>query len=78
MTRGEILNWLASIFDEKPGSLTEATLREQIAGWDSLGTLTLMAEMDEKFDIQLSETDVKGLICVGDLVNFLDQRGKVA
>lgn len=78
MNRKETLAWLAGLFEESPDKVSEATARDQIYGWDSLGTLTLMAEMDEKFDIQLSEKDVAGFVCIGDVVELLAARGKLS
>ena len=66
MKREEAVAWLAGLFDEPLEKVSEATARESIYGWDSLGTLTLMAEMDEKFDIQLSEKDVTDFLSVGE------------
>ena len=78
MNRVETIEWLASMFDEPVANMSEATSRESIAGWDSMGTLTLMAEMDEKFDIQLDEKDIQSLRSIGDLLSFLEARGKLA
>jgi len=78
MKRDEAVAWLADLFEEPPGNVSETTPRDQIYGWDSLGTLTLMAEMDEKFDIQLTEKDVTGFVSIGDVVELLAQRGKLA
>lgn len=78
MNRNEALAWLAQLFEEPAAHVTEATPRESIVGWDSLGTLALMAEMDEKFDIQLSEQDVTGFVTVGDVIGLLAARGKLS
>lgn len=77
MNRQEAVAWLAGLFEEPVGNVGEETARESIYGWDSLGTLTLMAEMDEKFDIQLSEKDVAAFLSIGDVVNLLAGRGKL-
>jgi acyl carrier protein len=77
MNREEAVSWLAGVFDEPKQNVTESTARESIAGWDSLGTLTLMAEMDEKFDVQLSEQEVTGFTSIGDVVELLAGRGKL-
>jgi acyl carrier protein len=78
MNREEAVTWLAGLFEEPPAGVREDTARESIAGWDSLGTLSLMAEMDEKFDIQLSEKDVTDFQSIGDVVNLLAGRGKLS
>jgi len=37
--------------------------------WDSLAYLSVIAMMDEEFDIQIETNEFKTLITVGDLVN---------
>jgi acyl carrier protein len=75
MTHDEVLNWLCELFDEPTGNLKSETHRSQVAGWDSLGVLTLMAEMDEKFNITLSEADLLTLEKIGDIQRILAERG---
>jgi acyl carrier protein len=78
MTRDEALAWLATLFDEPKGAINPDTVRENIAGWDSLGVLTLMAEMDEKFEIQLSENDIENMTTVGSILDILERHQKLA
>ena len=39
--------------------------------------LLLMADLDEKFDIQLSETEVENLASVRDILAVLQRHGKL-
>jgi acyl carrier protein len=39
--------------------------------WDSLSRLSLIAMLDDEFDIQIEDDVFKTLITVGDLVEFL-------
>ena len=71
MNSQEALDWLCETFEEPPGRIGEATTREQIPGWDSLGTLSLIAALDERFDIHLSEQDIDGLKGVRDIFELL-------
>jgi len=77
MTRNEVLAWLAGVFEEAPDSLRPDTPRDEIGGWDSLGILTLMADLDEKFDVRLSEKDVSGMTRVQDILDLLERHGKL-
>jgi acyl carrier protein len=74
MTNEELIRWLAAVFEEPPANLTAKTQREQIAGWDSLGMLTLMAELDEQFGIQLTEKDIESLNSVADVLAIINSR----
>ncbi|HUP08425.1 MAG TPA: acyl carrier protein [Caldimonas sp.] len=75
MTSQEALTWIGEVFEEAPGRITASTAREDIPGWDSLGTLSLIAALDERFDIQLSEEEIEGLASVGDIFTILRRVG---
>jgi acyl carrier protein len=72
MTKEEALGWVASLFEEEVEDISLDTPREEIPAWDSLGTLTLMAGLDEEFDIQLDENQIAELRSVGDVVAILN------
>lgn len=78
MTKDEALNWLATVFEAPAGSLTPDTVRDDVPGWDSLGVLAMMADLDEKFSIQLSDAEVEALAKVSDVLALLQQRGALA
>lgn len=75
MTRDEALIWLANIFEEPPENIRPDTPRDEIGGWDSLGVLTLMAELDEKFEISLDAEDMKKMSLVQDVLAILERHG---
>jgi len=76
-TQEDALKWIGEIFEE-PGPLTPETLRENIPVWDSLGTLTLMAGLDEKFGIILSDDELRAMTKVDDILAVLRRDGKLA
>jgi len=76
-SEAEALAWLADIFQEPAGKLTPETPRDAIAMWDSLGVLTLMAELDEKFDLVVSDQEMRAMTKVGDVLSLLRQHGKL-
>jgi acyl carrier protein len=60
------------------GRITAETLRKEIPGWDSLGTLSLIAGLDERFDVHLSEEgDIDGMQRVSDILDILRRNGKL-
>ena len=75
MKTDEALNWIAEVFEEAPGRIGATTKRSEIPGWDSLGTLSLIAALDERFDIHLSEDTIEALQSVADLLSVLRERG---
>lgn len=77
MNREETLHWIAELFQEPPGTLTEETPRTAIASWDSLGVLTLMAALDEKFDLVVTDESMSAMQKVGDVLELLTRSGKL-
>jgi acyl carrier protein len=71
----EAIAWLAELFDEPVANLSVDTDRNDVAGWESLGVLTLIAELDEKFEI--NEPDVEEMAKVGDIIGCLREHGKL-
>ena len=77
MKTEEAVAWIAEVFEEASARISAQTLRKEIPGWDSLGTLSLIAGLDEKFDIQLSEKENGSLERVNDIVDLLRRNGAV-
>lgn len=78
MNTQEALNWIAEVFEESAGRIGAATERSAIAGWDSLGTLSLIAALDEKFDIHLDEKEIEGMAKVDDILAVLRRQGALS
>jgi acyl carrier protein len=78
MTQDEVLNWLAEVFNEPPGSIAADAKKDDVGGWDSLGVLMLMADLDEKFSIQLDEKEIEGLQSVPEMLAMLKRHGKLS
>ena len=74
MNPDEFLAWCGTLFDEPTENLTMETPREEVPGWDSMGTLLLMADLDEIHGIQLSEDELTGLNTLGDIANLIEAR----
>ena len=51
--------------------LTPETLFDQIEGWDSLKQLTLIVELETKFNFNFAPESLRDLKCLGDLVNCI-------
>ncbi|MFO1305241.1 MAG: acyl carrier protein [Burkholderiales bacterium] len=77
MTQDEALAWIAEVFEEPPGSLGPDTPRDDIPTWDSMGVLALMAGMDERHGILLTDADVMSMQSVNDILAVLRKHGKL-
>ena len=77
MSETEALNWIAGIFDATPGSIAPETVREDIQTWDSMGVLLLMAGLDEKFSILMTDGDIAAMRRVDDILAVLRKHKKL-
>lgn len=72
--RQQLMQALASVFQEPPEALDESRSRESIAAWDSMGTLMLIAELDERLHLTLEEGELKKLTSIGDIFTLLREK----
>ena len=75
MSHEEAVEWVAKVFETVPEQLTPDTHRDQIAAWDSLGVLTLMASLDNDHGIVLTDDDVQAIKTVGDILDVMRKKG---
>ena len=73
----EALTWIANLFQEPVDDIKPDTSRDDIAGWDSLGILTLMAALDDDFDIQLADEEIQNLRNVEDILKILKRHDQL-
>ena len=77
MNTEEALEWIAELFEEPVENFRPETPRDEIPAWDSLGILTLMARLDEDFEILLEEEEVQELRSIGDILDALRRHEKL-
>lgn len=57
------------IFDDDSITLTDSTTAKDIIGWDSLMHVTIMAEIEEEFDILIPMDDKSSMKNVGEIAD---------
>lgn len=77
MSQQEALKWFADLFGLPSATITPATTRIEVLTWDSLGVLTLMAALDETFNIVANDADMRAMQKVGDVLDLLGRHGKL-
>ena len=75
VTQPEAIEMLAVAFGAEPAEVSPETRREQLPGWDSMGALLLMAELDERFGIQLAAEESRKMRRIGDILELLRAHG---
>ena len=75
MTRPEIFEKLTEIFrdvfDDETITISETTTAADIEEWDSLTHITLLAAVEDEFDVKFSMKAVQGLKNVGELADLV-------
>lgn len=74
MSDPEFLDWCGTLFNEPAENLSLDTRREDIPGWDSMGMLLLMADLDEVYGIQIKEEELAALTALGDIASLIEAR----
>jgi acyl carrier protein len=77
MSQEDALKWITELFEEPPGSLTPETALSSVPKWDSLGVLTLMAALDEKFNLLITADNTIAMRKIGDILDLLQKNGKL-
>lgn len=71
MTQNEALQMLADVFQEPPGTLSPEHSRADLPGWDSMGAMMLMAELDDRLGILPSAADIRAMQSISDVLQHL-------
>jgi acyl carrier protein len=69
-TLDEFVELFAELFDfTDPSTITSSTIFHDLDEWSSLTGLSVIAMVDEEFDVALKGDDVKASVTVEDLYN---------
>ena len=74
MQRTEFLLSLDELLELEPGTVKGSETLESLEGWNSLAIISLMALMDERFDVTLQPRRIAACTTVADLVALLDDK----
>ena len=78
ITEDDAIAMITKVLNEKKVVLARDTALEDVESWDSLGILLLMAELDERFSITVTEDQVTDVETIGDIVDFMAEKGAIA
>ncbi len=73
----EAFAWIADVFELDLEDISPEMERDDIEAWDSLGMLSLMARLDEDFEIMLEEDDLDTLQGVQSIIDLLQRNNKI-
>ncbi|QHE84951.1 acyl carrier protein [Hydrogenophaga sp. BPS33] len=75
ISESDALGMLAECFNMPVDALHADLERDAIDDWDSMGALMLMAELDERFGLELTAEVSREMTRIGDVLAFLRVHG---
>ncbi|MCW5670382.1 MAG: acyl carrier protein [Hydrogenophaga sp.] len=78
VSMSEALAMLAECFNLPVEDMHADLQRDAIDDWDSMGALMLMAELDERFGIELTAEASREMTRIGDVLAFLKVHGALS
>ena len=66
---------VASVFSVDPSEVTDQSSKETIPEWDSMGHLSLVTSLEERFKISLAIADAMDMTNVGQIKRVLKNYG---
>ena len=80
MDRDEILKQLALIFEEvlkQPGLKIDYNMSaDDIDGWDSLSNMTIISEIEKKWNVHFKLRDIVRMKNIGDMIDVIISRSQ--
>ena len=77
MSREEIYEKLnevfQDVFDDESLTVNDETTAADVEGWDSLRHITLLAAIEDEFDIEFSMGQTVSMKNVGEMVDYIEE-----
>lgn len=72
MNTTEFIKRFAEAIETETSALTTYTEFRNLEEWDSINYLSVIAMLDEEYDIQIENTEFKQLKTIGDIINYIE------
>jgi acyl carrier protein len=66
---------VAKVFGVAPGKVNDSSVRDNIEGWDSMGHLTLIIELEKQFRVNISISDSLEMVSIRKIKEVLGSYG---
>jgi acyl carrier protein len=70
----EVTDIARSVFEDPQLELTPETTSDDVPAWDSMNHITLVVEIETRFDIQFAMAEIEELKSVGELVQAIETK----
>lgn len=72
--KDKVIEIVANVCDTEPANITEETTIGDYAGWDSMGHLTILSNVEEVFDINFEPEEMMDLEDVADIIKAVNDK----
>ena len=66
---------IGRVFKVDPDELNDSSSRDTIKGWDSMGHLTLILELEAEYKVSIAIADAMEMVSVGKIKQILGKYG---
>lgn len=72
--KDKVIEIVANVCETEPANITEQSSIGDFAGWDSMGHLTILSNVEEAFDINFEPEEMMDLEDVADIVKAVSEK----
>ena len=72
MDKQEFIEKFSEALFAEESSLSISTVFRTLDEWSSVSYLSVIAMLDEEYDIQIENCDFKNLIIIGDIISYIE------
>lgn len=73
VNKNEIIDLTAKIFECDINTISEETGLGHHPNWDSLGHISLMVALEEKYHITIDENNIEKLLTIANIIRYINE-----
>ena len=70
----EVISILSDLFNVSPEELGPDSSPDTVKGWDSLQHVNIVLDVEQRFNITLSPTEIEEMLTVQDIVDIVNKK----
>ena len=70
----EVISILSDLFNVSPEELGPESSQDTVEGWDSLQHINIVLDVEQRFNITLSPTEIEEMLTVQDIVDIVNKK----
>lgn len=72
--KDKVIEIVANVCETEPANITEQSTIGDFSGWDSMGHLTILSNVEEAFDINFEPEEMMDLEDVADIIKAVTEK----